>query len=182
MFTKIAGSRSIRPSRPTAIEALKAVVAFAQMRDLQNATPELLRKIERKVQRVINRETPRHERWDRRDPSWQELEALRERADRLLSSLADRKAGLAGDMSLTLVAVQRQDGVHVEVLGPPLSLLLYQIVRVMEAVGSDRLLRCPACNRMFVSNTKGMFCSTRCRMRLYMREKRAAGQRTKRRK
>lgn len=179
MFTKTMRTRS---GSPSAIEALKLVVAFAQMRDLQAATPAQLRNVERKVQKVINRETPAHERWDRTDPKWQELEVLRERAERLLTSVADSKIAIAGDLSLTFVAVQRQGAIAVEVIGPPLSRLLYQIVRVIEVVGPDRLLRCPACERMFVRKTKGTFCSTRCRMRLFMREKRAAEQRTRRRK
>jgi hypothetical protein len=164
-----------------AIDALKAIVNFAQLPDLQQATPAGLRKIEQSVQRFINRESPGHWRFEGEAPDWKRLEALRERAYRLLKAFAERGVAPAGDLRLTFVAALQDGSVRVHVTGEAEARLPYQIVRVLEAVGPDRLLKCPACGRMFVKVTKKSYCSTRCYGTAYMKVYRAE-QKKKRRK
>jgi len=56
-----------------------------------------------------------------------------------------------------------------DIVGPALDRFLYQMGRVLEEVGPDKLRKCPACDRLFVKVTKKRFCSQRCQSRTYMR-------------
>jgi hypothetical protein len=152
------------------IGALRFLVTFAQRSDLQTATPATLRKIERGVQRFTHRESAGRWRVDRESPDWRELEVRRARALQELTSFVDRGLATAGDLHLTRLVIARAGRVRIELLGPDLDLFLYQLTRVLEAVGPGRVLRCPQCRKLFVKSTKKVFCSQACYMRHYRAE------------
>ncbi len=154
--------------------ALRFIVEFAQT-DLATAQARQLRALDRGVQAFINRETPGH--WIAEDePDRLRLGVYQQRALEMLSDIArQRPLTMSGDLVLTFWAFRDGKTLRVEVGGSPLDLLLYQIIRVLEAVGAGNLLACPECGRVFVKVTKKVFCSTRCQSRVYMRGYRERG-------
>lgn len=160
------------------IDALRFIVEFAQM-DLPPTSMRQLQAVERQVQRFINREMPGH--WvNAATPDRVLLGALQSRAFSLLHLLVTvkpvRNLAIAGDLQLSFYAVREGSSVRVMVMGSPLDRLLYQIIRVLEVIGFDKLFECPApeCGRLFLKVTKKRFCSQRCQSRIYMRQLRAA--------
>ena len=101
---------------------------------------------------------------------------LQQRTFEILNDAAQRRSfTVAGDLVLTFWAFSDGAAFRVDVGGSPLDRLLYQTIRVLEAVGPGKLLACPApgCGKIFVKITKKRFCSQRCQSRIYMRAKRA---------
>src|SRR5262245_35662752 len=45
---------------------------------------------------------------------------------------------------------------------------LYQLIRLLEDVGVERLRACPECGRLFLKVTRKQFCSTRCQAKVNM--------------
>ena len=103
------------------------------------------------------------------------LLALQARARTLLKAFVQGCAAVEGDLVLTFVLTRDEAGVRVWVHGSPLDRFLYQVVRVMETGGAEKLSACAAadCPRLFLKVTKKIFCSTRCQSRTYMRRLRA---------
>jgi len=77
---------------------------------------------------------------------------------------------VSGDVVLSFWCVRQRGRVRVFPLGNPVYLVVYEVARVLEAVGFEKLKACPECKRLFVKVTKKRFCSTRCQSRAYMRE------------
>jgi hypothetical protein len=157
----------LRANPLPAIDALKAIVNFAQLPDLQQATPEQLRRIERSVQRFINRESPGHWRYEGGTPDWKALEVLRAKAHSMLNGYVDVGIALTGDLGTLNLVLSRHHDTHVT--GDVQHRLPFQIWRVLDAVGRDRLLKCPGCGKLFVKVTKKTYCSTRCYGTTYMK-------------
>lgn len=77
-------------------------------------------------------------------------------------------------------------GLQVAVLmgGGSVDVLRYSLILLLEKTGTDKLQSCPApvandrrgatCGRLFVKVTRKTHCSTKCQMRSFMRERRAA--------
>jgi CGNR zinc finger len=61
--------------------------------------------------------------------------------------------------------------VDVLVYGEPNDWVRYRAIRLLEDLGAEKLLICPApeCGRLFFKVTRKEFCSTRCQSRIYMR-------------
>jgi CGNR zinc finger len=150
------------------IDALRFLVEFAQT-DLGRMTPRPLVALERRVQDFVHRESPPA---DLAGPTLHRigLGVLQERALPILADIAkERPLTFANDLVLTFWVFRDRTGIRVEVGGSDLDRFLYQIIRVLEAVGVDRLKSCPECDRLFIKVTKKKFCSTRCQSRAYMR-------------
>jgi hypothetical protein len=60
--------------------------------------------------------------------------------------------------------------------------VLFQVVRLLERLGTDKVLACPECGTLFVRQTRKEYCSTRCLSRRYMRDVERPRQRSSRRK
>jgi hypothetical protein len=154
-------------------DALRFVVDFTQV-DLSQMPMRQLRQAAWGVQLLINRETPGH--WaEKPSPDRVFLQALQERARVMLDAFARGRTTVEGDLLLTFALTRDDAGVRVHVHGSPLDRFLYQVVRVLETGGAEKLLACPAadCGRLFLKVTKKTFCSTRCQSRTYMRQRRA---------
>ena len=153
-------------------DALRFLVEFAQI-DLELTPMRKLRQAAWGVQLLINRETPGH--WAKKSqPDRKFLTAVQQRARALIEAFVKGPATVEGDLLLTFVITRNDadEGVRVYVHGSPLDLFLYQVVRVLETGGAEKLLKCPAsdCGRIFLKVTKKRFCSTRCQSRTYMRD------------
>jgi hypothetical protein len=157
-------------------DGLRFVVDFAHV-DLARAPKRQLRQAAWGVQLLINRETPGH--WAKKaEPDLVFLQALQERARVVLGDFVKGSVAIEGDLLLTHVLTRGEDGrAHRYVHGSPLDLFAYQLVRVLETGGAEKLSACPApeCGRIFLKVTKKRFCSQRCQSREYMREYRANG-------
>jgi hypothetical protein len=155
-------------------DALRFAVDFAQL-DLAQVPMRQLRQAAVGVQLLLARETPGY--WVKKSPPDHEfLQALQERARALLAAFVKGRVTVEADLLLTFIVRRENDGrVRVQVHGSPLDLFLYQVVRVLETGGAEKLLACPApeCGRIFVKVTKKRFCSQRCQSRIYMRQLRA---------
>ncbi len=182
----------------TPIDALHFAIDFTQM-DLEHAKPRELSALEKRIDAFLNPDRP---------SSWAQVPVL----DReTLGSLQKETIAFFSeivegghdqvDLALTFWAVRGlrpdmppdsranrftkayNDKVSVLVYGPPRDWFLYRIIRLLEAVGAEKLLVCPApeCERFFLKVTRKEFCSTRCQSRVYMRGYRtpAASQRKK---
>jgi hypothetical protein len=160
-----------------ATKYLEAAIQFAQV-DLSKLPGKGLDTAERIVQRIIHRTEPATQvlpgALDRRT-----LTALQARALELLRSIATpgpSRITIAGDLLLTFIAVREKDAsVSVRVSGHALDRFQYQLIRLLEDAGVEKLLTCPApdCGRIFLKVTKKRFCSQRCQSRIYMRQVRA---------
>jgi hypothetical protein len=152
-------------------DGLRFVVAFAQM-DLAQAPTRQLRQAAWGVQLLINRETPG--RWVKKAaPRRVFLQTLQERARAILEQFVKGPAAIEGDLLLTfLVTRDDERRVRVQVHGSQHDLFLYQVVRVLETGGAEKLRACPdpKCRRIFLKVTKKRFCSPRCQSRMYMRK------------
>jgi CGNR zinc finger len=155
-------------------DALRFVVEFAQV-DLAQAPTRQLRQVAWGVQLLINRETPGH--WAKKaGPDLVLLQALQDRARAILEQFVKGPVAIEGDLLLTFLVTRDDEGrVRVQVHGRQLDLFAYQLVRVLETGGAEKLLACPApeCGRIFLKVTKKRFCSQRCQSRIYMRQLRA---------
>jgi hypothetical protein len=171
-----------------AAKYLQGAVQFAQL-DLSKFSGKELATVERVVQRIIHRGEPAtlvaQGALDRRT-----LAVLQERALELLRSIATPAAKpltIAGDLLLTFVAVREDDAtVSVRVLGSPLDRFQYQLIRLLQEAGVEKLLTCPAhkarpdtgiCGRLFLKVTQKNYCSTQCQSRAYMRDYRPPSRR-----
>jgi hypothetical protein len=164
--------------------ALRIVVDFADV-DVDGLTARQLATVERQVQAVIHRESPptqvRTGAIDRRTLRVMQASA-REALASITSSEAQRLAAIAGDLVLSYYVFREGTAVRLLVMGSVLDRWMYQIVRVLEAVGVEKLRACPAprpgepsteCGRFFLKVTVKKCCSTRCQSRMYMRGYRA---------
>lgn len=155
-------------------DALRFVVEFAQV-ELTHAPKRQLHQAAWDVQLLINRETPGH--WVKKaEPDLVFLKALQERARVVLGQFVQGPVTIEGDLVLTFIVTRDDEGrVRAQVHGSPLDLFAYQLVRVLETGGAEKLLACPApeCGRIFLKVTKKRFCSQRCQSRIYMRQLRA---------
>jgi hypothetical protein len=158
----------------TSHDALRFIVEFAQA-DILHAAPRQLATLEKGVQRFLDRDSDPH--WYHRGEfDRQALEKLRERAARVLTRIATEPEGervtVAGSLELSFVAIRQPDKrIRVIVLGSPFDRLPYLIIRLLEAVGVEKLRTCaaPDCGRMFLKVTRKAHCSARCQSRVYMR-------------
>lgn len=159
------------------MDALRFIVEFAQI-DLRQTSARQLRAVERQVQRFINRGMPGHFVVAAK-PDRLLLDELQRRALSLLREFVSAKPkpdlAIAGDLLLSFYAVRDSSNVRVIVLGRPLDRMLYQMIRLLETIGFDKVGVCPApdCGRLFLRVTKKRFCSQRCQSRIYMRQFRA---------
>lgn len=156
------------------IDALRFAVDFAQA-DLMQLKPADYLALIKRVDALINRDgpSPGSASYVLDDKT---LEVLQQGALELLAAIARQGTfTVAGDLVLTFWGVRDGSRIRVLVGGTPLDRLLYQLIRILEAVGADRLMACPAsdCQRIFVKVTKKRFCSQRCQSRIYMRQLRA---------
>ena len=156
------------------VEALKFLVAFTQEIDLPHASDARLRRLQRDIQRFINREAPGDWRYEGAAPNWRALEVLRRKADSMLGSFAETGSAVTNHLrTLNLFVRRHPDGtVQLHVTGDPEHRLAHQIVRVLVSE-PDALKKCPGCNGLFVKVGKKTNCSSRCAQRLYMRKWRA---------
>ena len=155
-------------------DALRFVIEFAQV-DLGQAPTRQLRQAAWGVQLLINRETPGHYE-EKSPPNPVVLRELQERALVMLRQFVKGTLTIEGDLVLAFWVTRDADGrVRVTVRGSPLDRFCYQVVRVLETGGAEKLLACPApeCGRIFLKVTKKRFCSQRCQSRIYMRQARA---------
>jgi hypothetical protein len=155
-------------------DALRYIVQYVQL-PLHALPDAKLIPIEHQLEAFISRESPAHELVSAR-LGRVGLELLQREGLAVLDGLAQGGSfTVAGDLVLSFYAIRRDGELSIDVLGSPLDRMLYQIIRVIEKVGADRLLRCqaPDCKRLFLKVTRKEFCSTKCQMRMYMRGKRA---------
>lgn len=75
---------------------------------------------------------------------------------------------------LPLPTTRRPGRVRNTVTGAPDDLLWFKLFELVERVGLDRLLACPACGRAFIKTGRREFCSVTCQKRIYMRALRAS--------
>jgi hypothetical protein len=133
--------------------------------------------VERDVQRFIHRDQPG--RWvEPGEISRQTLVELQSSALGVLRPLAkdqEQRLGIAGDLVLSFWVMRNGTGGPLQIVtrGSSIHRFLYQIVRVLEGAGVERLRACPECAQLFVKVTKKQFCSVQCQSRVYMRKYRA---------
>jgi hypothetical protein len=116
------------------------------------------------------------------------LASLQREAREFIGSLVRRRDGRAGS-STPLTITTRTTAIDVSDLiprrkwkgprhpvllmidGDTRDLFLFQLVRLIEQIGTDKVLECPApdCGQLFVKQTRKEYCSTRCQSRIYMR-------------
>jgi hypothetical protein len=158
------------------VAALQFIVEFAQV-DLLRLAPQRYLDTLKKVGAFIRRDTAGGEDFIAADLN-RAPALFQERALEILRNIATTKQGFtlaAADLVLTFVGVREGSKVDFVVHGSPLDRFQYQIVRLLEKAGANRLLVCPAknCGRLFLKVTKKRFCSTRCQSRDYMQRYRA---------
>ena len=137
--------------------------------DLAHGPMRPLRQAAWDVQCFINRETPGH---------WVETPARSRLPPGAAGARPHATQGVRSGVRrcrrrsrADVCADARRGGCPHLVHGSPLDGFLYQVVRVMETGGAEKLSACAAadCPRLFLKVTKKIFCSTRCRSRTYMR-------------
>ena len=71
---------------------------------------------------------------------------------------------------VAFVAAGGPNGIVLFVEGDPRDVLLYQASTFLQAIGTDRLHRCPApdCRRVFVKVGRREYCSERCQRRVFV--------------
>lgn len=160
------------------IPALQFLVRFVYL-DLDRARVADAALVE--LQQFVERDE--HIRPERAVPA-AKVKELQQGALRVLATLARKGTTTAvqGPLRLTYVALSRDDQVRVTLRGSVGDVFYYQIARVLQAAGANRLRTCPAedCGRLFVKVTKKAYCSTRCQSRIYMRHRREAERRADR--
>jgi CGNR zinc finger len=156
--------------------ALKFILEFAQV-DLLQLAPQRYLDTLKKVRAFIQRDRDTTDGEAVIAADLNKVPTLfQERALEILRGVATHQgATIAGDLVLTFAGVRQGSKVHFVVHGSPLDRFQYQIVRVLEKAGANRLLACPApgCGTLFLKVTKKRFCSTRCQSRVYMQRYRA---------
>jgi CGNR zinc finger len=72
--------------------------------------------------------------------------------------------------NVAFVAASGPSGIVLFVEGDPRDVLLYQASTFLQAIGTDRLRRCPApdCGRVFVKVGRREYCSERCQRRVFI--------------
>jgi hypothetical protein len=185
----------------TPVEALQFAIDFAQ-RDLEHASDGKLKAVEQGVRRLLTRPERSSGQGSTNVPPLDRaaLAHLQAAAHGWLSALVD--TGLVEGVTVTVTAAMRDiprpgprstkrtvllgstptvmavenKAVLVIVGGPLRDRLLYQILRLLEQLGAEKLQKCPApeCGRLFFKVTRKEFCSTRCQSRVYMRGYREA--------
>jgi hypothetical protein len=160
--------------------ALQFAVEFAQM-DLLTLAPRRYLSVLEDLRRFIDRDLDQAARMLTSAAKYtgEAIELFQARMLEVLRSVAlhhDERAAVAvthaGDLVLTLWVVRDHKSIRVTVGGSELDRMQYQLVRVLEAVGADKIRAC-RCGRLFVKVTKKENCSARCQSRFYMREQRA---------
>jgi hypothetical protein len=160
--------------------AFRFMVEFAQL-DLEGASPRTLIKVQRQLQAFIHREEPATE-ITTAPVGRDELRELQKRAFRVLDGIADGgPITIVDTRNLVFWYIRPPGGApYMRTRGPLLDRMLYQLLRVLQTVGAEKLLRCPGrnrgqrCGRLFLKVTQKRFCSTRCQARDVMQKKRAA--------
>jgi hypothetical protein len=155
-------------------DALRYIVEYVQL-PLDTVPVAKLVAIEHQLEAFISRESPARELVGT-TLGRVGLHLLQREGRAVLEGVAQGGTfTMAGDLVLSFYAIRRDGELSIQVLGSHLDRMLYQIIRVIERVGVDRLLRCqaPDCKRLFLKVTRKEFCSTKCQMRMYMRGKRA---------
>jgi hypothetical protein len=85
---------------------------------------------------------------------------------------------IPSDMSTLAGSRRRRNPVLPMVMGNVRDLVLYQTMRLLEQLGTDRILACPArraggvCGRLFVKQTRKEYCSKACQAREWIRRDR----------
>jgi CGNR zinc finger len=71
---------------------------------------------------------------------------------------------------VAFVAAGGPAGIVLFAEGDPREVLLYQASTILQAIGTDRLRRCPApdCGRVFVKVGRREYCSDRCQRRVFV--------------
>lgn len=103
--------------------------------------------------------------------SGEKTEALRAEARALLRGLAGEEGVSISTPFRPVLRVLRIGGrASLQVDGAPRDVVLYQIGRLAELVGLDRLRACPApdCGKVFVRRGRAEYCSARCRRRVFL--------------
>ena len=104
------------------------------------------------------------------------IEEIQRRTFAVLDTIArTRTFTVAGDLVLTFWGFQQGEGIAVVAGGSSIDRFLYQLIHVLEEVGADRVVMCPAhnCNRFILKVGKRTHCSEKCYGRWYMSMKRA---------
>jgi uncharacterized C2H2 Zn-finger protein len=150
-------------------DALLYFVDFAQQ-DLAAATPRQLRETALQMEAFLRREerghyiagTPLNLKW---------LRVMQGRALGVLKGFASgTRFAIAGDLLLSFYGMPEEGKTRIRAYGDPVARMLYIAMRVIESVGAEKILTCPACGRLFLKVTKKKYCSARCQSRVYMQK------------
>ncbi len=178
----LSGTHQQRALRTTlATKYLMLAVQFAQQ-PLSGLKGRDLADVEHAVQRLMYRGEPPtevHEGTLNRAT----IDALQQRTRQLLQDLArldvPGRIAITDDLVLCLWAIRLPDGaLEFRTMGPAFARLQYQVMRLVEEVGVDKLRACHAhkprpetgvCGRLFVKVTKKEYCSTKCQSRAWMK-------------
>lgn len=163
------------------VEALAFVVDFAQA-DIAALKPGQVEALDHQMMAFIYRESPGQ--WlSGRHLDLPHLHVMQQRAIRVLDDIVRRERvqfTIAGDLVLSFLCVRQGDRVRVEVLGSLLDRFLYQLVRVIDTAGLEKIRACPESkcgHRIFVRVTQKKYCGTTCQNRANVRTYREAERR-----
>jgi len=148
-------------------EALQFVVDFAQA-DLGNRSAKKLA-VDQVWSFLATHSLVAPAYGDERSLSDQDLLSIQADALAVLRGLVEKESASVA-VTLEISMIRRRTRIAVMELGTPHDRFMYRLVRLLERIGPNRLLVCPACRRLFVKVTRKEFCSTRCQSRAYMRE------------
>lgn len=158
------------------VATLQFLIEFAQL-DLLVLTPAEFLGMMKKANTFLHRDKPKAWKEDAPINGGPILEFLQQRTRELLVDVAAHTGFTLGATDLILSFWGVTDGRRFRIVprGNPDAVWLYQVVRLFEAIGTERIQMCPAtdCGRVFLKVTKKEFCSTRCQSRTYMRKRRA---------
>jgi hypothetical protein len=149
------------------IAALKFIVDFAQA-DFESISRHEYRMLERGISYFLYRDVSAG--WTATAPQLKTMQLFQQGALEPLKNISRRQSVFLKDLTLSFWCYPDGAGARVQVVGDQHAKLLYQIVRVIESVGFEKVQACPECGRLFVKVTKKRFCSTRCQSRVYMRQ------------
>jgi hypothetical protein len=162
----------------SALEDLRFAVEFAQL-DLAGLSPRERQRVYKRVLLLLNR----------KDAQLGLIGIADFNQELLLPQLRDIAAQVINDLfrdwpGHTRLRVTLEFEIWREHFRPAVRLFAatedqfrYQLVRLVQTVGVEKILRCAAprarstepCGRIFVKATRKEFCSTRCQTRTYMR-------------
>lgn len=162
--------------------ALEFLAEFAEV-DLETAPRQRRARLAFRVHSVAGRDAPVRTsgRTWAQDVDTKRLAVYQSHARHLLDDVAHRRPlTIQGDLVLSFFGDARSGRLNIWAMGTTLDRFRYQMIRVLEDVGLEKIQFCPApkprssdlCGRIFLKVTKKEYCSTRCQLRAYMRTQR----------